>query len=409
MSVAELGLAVDSGPVTAATAALQKLVPAAQAAEKATDDLAKRYGLNASQMKAVEDGAKRLGITVEEQAAKVKAATTSFNNASAGMGQYEAQARKVEQANLQSIKAANDNSAAIGGLTKAANEGNGAFDRLANIITRRFIAALIIKEIRDFTQYVWGLNAAIAATAQTAELAAVSYQKFQGLATAAGYKGVSGDAFGAAMLEFNKQTDMAKRGVGDLRTLLVQNGQTVGDTATNFGKVADMVASTSDGARKLAILQQAGLPANREFAALMSQGAAGINKAADASTKLTDQQIQDAKRIDDAWKKMWTDFENWGKRAIVNTLSAFSTSNLPQSIPQSGNPTRITVYPQPSPLGATGQKVLTKQEQLDEIALMQTRIGLFGKMPTVPAQQQQSKPAEETRHNGDQYRLPKAA
>lgn len=381
--VAQLGLAVDSSQVTAATAALKGFGPAAQGAAKGATEFNQATVAAESRTRAIQSAADRAGVSFKEMEARVKASSSAVSGASTGMSQYSQQAQKVEQANIKAVKAANDNTIAVNNLGRAANDNNTAFDRLANTITRRFLAALAVAALKDFAQYIWNLNAAIAATAQTAELAGVSLQKFQGLTTAAGYKGVSTDAFNSAMIEFNKQTDLAKIGVGSLRSLLSANGQTVSDTATNFGKVADLVAATADGARKLSILQQAGLPATKEFASLLSQGSAAINKVADASSKLTNQQMEDAKRLNDRWNELYTNIENRIKRIVVNTANAFSgLATGGQSDPDRP---RVLIT-QPSAKSGSAAPPFDPELEKQRLAAINATIAALGNLATVDQQ-----------------------
>jgi hypothetical protein len=315
--VASLGLAVDSSQVTAATGALNQFAAASTNAAKRADGLTNSASRTETQTRVIQTMADRTGVSFKEMEARIRATTSAFDA-------YGSRSRAVEQANIAAAKAANDNTAAIAGAGRAAENTNSSFDRFANTITRRLIAAFVIKEIKDFTQYLWGLAAAVAATGNAAELAAVSYQKFQGLQTSAAYKGISNEAFNSAMVEFNREVDEAKRGVGDLKSLLSINGQTVSDTAATFGKVADLVAKARTEAQKFQILQEAHLPASAAFVKYMEQGGAAIKAQGDSASKLTDQQIADAKRVNDAWNRMWTDFETSGKKAAVNVVSAIS-------------------------------------------------------------------------------------
>lgn len=182
-----------------------------------------------------------------------------------------------------------------------------------------------LSKIKDLAGYVWNLNGAIAATADSAQRSGLGNQAFQGLQLAAGRKGISNEDFNGAMIGFNQQIGLAKNGLGDLKTLLSSNGQTVSDTATTFGVVADLVKRAAGDTRlQFSILQQTGLPASVAFVKYMEQGAASIQKQSDAAGKLTDQELIDAKRIDDAWNSGWVKFENWGKRAVVNVGGAIS-------------------------------------------------------------------------------------
>jgi lambda family phage tail tape measure protein len=251
------------------------------------------------------------------------------NAASVGHAKLNQSALLAAQgvSNLANAAAGNGGAGNGGGgsLASASDKSSSALEKLGNTLTRRVLFAYAAKEIKDLAGYVWNLNGAIAATADSAQRSGLGNQQFQGLQLAAGKKGISDTDFNGAMIGFNQQIGMAKNGLGDLKTLLSANGKTVEDTATTFGTIADLVKrATGDTRLQFSILQQAGLPASVAFVKYMEQGAASIQKQSDAAGKLTDQQLIDAKRIDDAWNSGWVKFENWGKRAVVNVGGAMS-------------------------------------------------------------------------------------
>lgn len=385
--IAQLGLAVDSSQVNSATAALNKLSAASASAAKGADSLASSGQKSETVMRAIDAAAKRAGISTAEMQARVD------GNSAANLKMAAAQQTAVKamvDLSAQSRRTANDNTDLAGRTDKT----NSSFDRLANTLTRRVIFGLVAKEIRDLAGYVWNLNSALAATADTAGRTGLGGQKFQGLQTTASYSGISNEAFNSAMMAFNRQVDLAKSGLGDLGGLLRVNGKTVGDTATTFGVVADLVKNAGSEAQKFSILQQAGLPATREFAKLMEQGGASINKQADSTKKLTNQQLEDAKRIDEAWQRMWTNFENWGKRAIVNTVGAFSVNPyLPQQMRTLEAPptTRLTVNPVPQAAGSSGDRTIDRQRQIELNSQLQSRLAItaqLGDVETIVAQKE---------------------
>jgi hypothetical protein len=403
--VAQLGLAVDSSQVTGATAALKQFSTAATEAAGSADRITLANGKLGPTVQTVAAMAKNAGVSFQEMEARVKAASSSFSGATNGLDTLAKRTQAVEQANRQAMKAANDNSDAINGLGKASVETNSTMEKLANTLTRRVLFAFAAKEVRDLAAYVWNLNAAIAATADSAQRSGITGSTFQGLGTAAAYKGVSGDNFNTAMVAFNQQVELAKHGLGDLKTLLAQNGKTVGDTATTFGIVADMVKNAETEAAKFWILQQAGLPSTREFAKLMEQGSDSIKKQADAATKLTDQQLEDAKRIDEAWTRLWVNFENSAKKAVVNSIAAIgeiwnrgfgpnTQQNMAANALRAGVGTTLGSNSDVSGfykgLGPTGSKqpapTIDPALLRQQIAIEQQRLGILSQMATVQQQ-----------------------
>ena len=317
MTVAQLGIAVDSSQVKSATTALNQFNQASSSAAKGADSLAQAGQKSATNIGAIDAAAKRAGISTKEMQARVDAASASHNKMAAAS---QTAVKGIQQLSAQASKTANDNKA----LGEQTERTTGSLEKFATRFTRGLIAGAAIAAVQQLTKYLFDLNAQLAATADTAQRVGVGNQQFQGLQTAAGYKGIGNSDFNAAMLAFNQQVDLARHGLGDLQALLRLNGKTVSDTATTFGIVADLVKNAGSEAQKFSILQSAGLPASREFVKLMEQGADKIRIQSQFSKGLTDQQLTDAQRVNDQWQKAWTDFENWGKRSVVNVASAIT-------------------------------------------------------------------------------------
>lgn len=312
--VAQLGLSVDSSQVRGATAALNQMSAASKTAEDASQRLTTASGQAGASMRTIESMAKRAGVSVEEMKARVQAASDAhlkMNQAS------QTAVRGMTQLSTQAVKASNDNDA----LGKTTDRTTGSLERFATRFTRGLITGVVLASVRELTRYLFDLNAQLAATADTAQRVGIGSQQYQGLQTAAAYKGIGNADFNTAMLAFNQQVDLARSRMGDLYALLRLNGKTVSDTATTFETIADLVKNAGSEAQKFSILQSAGLPATREYVKLMEQGAEKIRLQASFSSKLTDQQLADAKRINQEWQRAWTDFENWGKRASVNVFT----------------------------------------------------------------------------------------
>lgn len=436
--VAQLGIAVDSSQVKSATAALNQLNQASVSAQKGADNLTEASRKAGPALSTVESMARRAGVSVEEMQKRVDAASmgqqklaaasqpavkgiiglaNATSQASNDNAAYSKSAQKVidnlamEEVRLRSTgrewaitsalrKAGVDANSAAGkqiaeaagrvyDLDKATDKTNSTLEKFSSRFVKGLIAGAAITAVQQLTQYLFNLNTAIATTADTADRAGVSYAKIQGLTTAAGYKGLGSDQLNAGIISFNQQLDLARNGIGSLQTLLRSNGQTVSDTATSFGKVADLVmAATGNTRLQFSILQQAGLPATREWAKFMEQGSAAINKAADASTKLSDQQLREAKAVNDKWNEYWTNFENWGKRAAVNVLGALSGIGSLGAGPQPERaPYRVTI-----PTGDASSAAKPAKPPFDpelakqQISLEQQRLSILGPLATVQDQ-----------------------
>lgn len=235
------------------------------------------------------------------------------------MAQAEA---TLERARAQGLQGTPAYQAAIDGLaaahqrsTAAANDNHSAFDRLGNMLTRRLIYAVLIREAKEALVALFNLNAELAKTGDIARRIGANSGSFQGIDFAATVKGVKD--FPDAMLKFNDQVDRARAGLGDLGTLFRVNRITVGSTEDALLKVADLVKNAATEAQKFSILQQAGLPASREMARLMEQGADSIRKQAAEATKFTDDQLRRAQELDDKFNELWAGFVRGAKKAFL--------------------------------------------------------------------------------------------
>lgn len=309
--VAQLGIAVDSSQAKSATGDLKGLAAAASSAEQASARLSAAGQKSETVLRSMDAAAKRAGVSTEE----MRSRTEAFNATTTKMAGSSMTAQKaLVSLSTQAVKTANDNQE----LGKKTEATTSTLEKFATRFTRGLIAGTAVAGLREVIQYLVQLNSQLAATADTAQRVGVGGQQFQGLQTAAAYKGINNDAFNSAMLAFNAQIDLAKHGLGDLQTLLRSNGKVASDTATTFGTVANLVKNAGSEAQKFSILQQAGLPATREFAKLMEQGADSITRQSLAAAKLRDQQLEDAQRLEERWQKLWVDFANWGKKAALD-------------------------------------------------------------------------------------------
>lgn len=432
--LATLGLAVDSSQVKSATSALNDFSKAGQKAEDSangvTGALSKAKGPSA-------EFAKNFAAADAQQGNYSKSANKVVDSLSNqfvrlnSTGKEWAQLSAIQKAGVDiSSDAAGHIAGMAGSLydleqaqkrAAAANDNsNNSLERFANTMTRRVVFAFLVAGVRQFTQYLIGLNAQLALTADTANRVNVSGQLFQGLQAAGSNKGIANADFNSGMLAFNQQVALAKNGLGDLQTLLRSNGQAVGDTASAFGKVADLVMrAKGDYALQVSILQQAGLPATQQWVQLMEQGSSAINKIAATSSKLSDQQLKEAKELNDQWNTMWTNFETWGKRAVVNTVNAMKELAHAGQLPgNAGELDQLALLTGNAPAGsnsvldalrrgghqstqaeansfysavgignsASNSKPFNPDTAKQQIALEQQRIGILGPLATVEDQ-----------------------
>lgn len=168
-----------------------------------------------------------------------------------------------------------------------------------------------------------------------AHIAGTTSSEMAKLQAAASFKGIGGDDFASGIKAFASGIYDARAGAGELAKLLRANGQTVGDTATTLGRVADLIKNSGDDQQRLQVLQQAGIPATMEWVRLLSQGSEGLKQAKEQATAFggaaNDQMISKAREFDEAWNKAWTNFGLQAKNAVVGIAT------LLDSISEAGN------------------------------------------------------------------------
>lgn len=171
-----------------------------------------------------------------------------------------------------------------------------------------------------------------AAISQSAQFSNIGGQGIQGLTAAGGFKGIGQEDVLKAMVELNKQVELAKLGLGSLSALFRANGVAVTTTEEAFFRIADLVKNARNEAEKFSIIQQAGLPATNEMVRLLQQGADAIRRQSSEAGKLTNAQLAQAERINDKWNEVWTNFERNAKLAVLNTVNFLRIEFHPERI-----------------------------------------------------------------------------
>lgn len=276
MTVATLGIAVNSGP---AVTGLRNL----------------------------ETAAKRAGITVEEMQARVNKASAGAAAAGAKMA---ASAAAQSPALAAASRAAAGQAESMSRLSTSTVQAASAMDKFATNLTRMVVIGAITEGVRRLTRYMVELGGQLAKIGDVSQRLGISTGRFQGLEMAAGGMGIGSNEFLDNFLKFGREVDRAKVGIGDLNKLLQANGQSAGDVETSFFKVADLIKNARNDMQKFSLLQQAGLPPTLEWVRLMEQGGDSLRDAVEEATKLgtvtDDTLIRRAKAFDDEWAKAVT-------------------------------------------------------------------------------------------------------
>ena len=129
------------------------------------------------------------------------------------------------------------------------------------------------------------------------------------------------------MEQFGTLSLQAKNNIGGLAELFHANGDAIsGSMVENLEKVADLVSNATSESQKYQILQEAGLPATREWVNYLSQGGASLKQAVADGDPLTAQQqqlIDKAKELSDTFHSTWETFKSDAQNAAITTYSFF--------------------------------------------------------------------------------------
>ena len=295
--IAQLGLAVDSSQVVAATAALNQFTKAAQPAASATAQLQQAAGVVTESLRG--------------QRLVLAGLTADLGLLGGGLGQAAAIASTLYLENAHLADGWSGLKTAIGGLITPTNLLIGGFAALA--VGGYEVITSIVAQEKAFDDLAMRTNETL--------------QSVHALASAASFKGIDATDFLKQMTDLGTLTAQAQNNMGGLAELFRVNGKTIGDNNANLLTLADLIKNASSEQEKYLLIQQAGLPATRQWVDLLSQGSAGIQTAANRAVQFgneADQQlIAKARAFDQAWAEAWNSFTNYAKAGIVNATSYF--------------------------------------------------------------------------------------
>lgn len=301
MSVAELGFAVNSGPVKDATAALNDLKAAAGPAEKAA------ASLGTATTKA---GHAHAGMSTQAAAAA---------HAIRSMGEQLALGVPPTQILTQQLAHLSFAASGPGGLKQAFSDAASTFGKLITPTT------LVVGGLAGLAVGAYLAASSIKATelelANLSERIGTTVQALHGFDASAAIKGISTDDLVKGMTKFGDLSVDAQHNVGSLAELFRANGVAVGSLDDNLLRAADLIKNAATEADKYRLMQQLGLPATREWVQYLSQGSAGIKAAADEAAKFGDSADADliakAREADEKWHEFWKNFGDNAKSAFI--------------------------------------------------------------------------------------------
>lgn len=161
----------------------------------------------------------------------------------------------------------------------------------------------------------------------TARIAGTTTSQMAKLQAVASFKGIDGASFADAMGKFSQATYQARNNMGELAEVFRANGGIIPrDTESSLYRVANLIRAAGSDIQRLAILQQAGLPATMEWVRLLRDGGASLKAAQDAAAQFggtaNDQMVKKAREFDEAWNKAWTNFGLYAKNAGLAAVKA---------------------------------------------------------------------------------------
>lgn len=270
---------------------------------------------------------------------------------------------------------------------------NNAMQRLGNTLTRRFIFAALINEMRDLITYLLRVPSLLAAVSDSARRLNVNPQQLQAYAAAAGDKGIDLKQFSAGAQAMASALNEAKTSANDLYKLMALNGGQAKSFEEALLRVADMVKNARTEQDKFNILQRANLPSTSEWVKFMEQGADAIKRAAAEHRNLAanDGVLRIAEQANGLWDKIVNKVQIYARfaagammqgPAIISQL--FATGRLaPPREPTGGVTVRYNAGTRDTPTGRPTVDPKVLETQLNN---ERQRIGLLGEIATVSDQ-----------------------
>lgn len=379
MTLATLGLAVDSSQVKSATAALGQLNAASASAAKGADRLAASGAKSETAMRAIEAAAKRSGISTAEMEKR-------FDAAAAARSKLDAASLKAANSNeklggaVRGLSAdAKNLSFQIVDVTQGLVSGQPVFQifaqqagQIGQIIgtspqglggLMRELGGAISRVVTPTRLVAAGFVAVGAAALAAASswktyalaiddvrrISGLSSSAMSGLTSAAGFKGIGSSDFLEQFRDFAGTVAQARIGVGDLAVQFRAMGQPIGNSREAFERLADAIKNAANDQQRIQLLQAAGLPTTRQWIDFMSQGAAAIRDAVGQANAFggaaNDNMIRKAKEFEDSWNRGITNLRTGWNKLFLDVFGWFDqlsskgtaalikiTSYLPQSL-----------------------------------------------------------------------------
>lgn len=303
--IAQLGLSIDSTQVNAASAALDKLTAAAAPAASAAASLQTAAAGASPAMASLSTATDANSTSFRSQREALRGVASDLAIFGGSVGQTAGILGQLYIENQRLAEGFGGLTGAIGSLLTPQNLLIGATIGLAVAGVELYSSILAQEKAFD----------------DLSDRTQTTLTDLHALASAASFQGVDSTDFLKQMTSFGTLTQEATQNLGSLAELFRANGVAAGTLQQNMASVANLVQNASSEAAKYQIVQEAGLPATREWVDFLSQGAAGIAQAeanAVAFGGAADKElVQKARDFDQQWNTAWTNFKNFADNALV--------------------------------------------------------------------------------------------
>ncbi len=310
--IATLGLAVDSRAVVAATAALNSLTAAAAPAAQGAASLQAASARTATALQAQNSTMLTGSTGMLGQRMAIRGLAADLALLGPQFGTVAGMAGTLYLSNEAIFRGFGNVRNAMTALLTPSNLLIGGFAAAA-------VGALTLYESIKTTELEFGA---------LAERTNTTVQALHGFESAAAFKGISTADFLKGMEKFGDLSNDATHNLGSMAQLFTANGVAAGSLDSSLMHVADLVANARSEADKYRIIQQAGLPATREWVGLLGQGSANLKQAALDAVQFggaaDEQMIAKARQFDEAWATTWRNWTSAGKSAFLQIEAGFT-------------------------------------------------------------------------------------
>lgn len=331
VDLATLGLAVDSRQVRQASDDLSKFARTATDAERAASKTVETMAKGKPGATAFAQGFAQADAAQRNYTSSANKVVDSLSNQFIRLNSTERQWRIYQNTQRAGVSLNSEAGQAIAKMTgalydmeQAQNRTTSSAERMVNSLTKRVVFAFIAAQAKEAVQAIINLNSEIANLGDVGRRTGMGNDLTQGLAAAAGNRGIGQSQFLDDMVKFSREVAESRRGLNDLARLMEANGIQASTTEQAFMAVADMVKNARTEADKFKIAQEAGLNPTRQMIRFLEQGADAIRRQASESLKFSDEQIRAAQGIEDRWNEFWTRWVQRGKAAV---LAVFATTD----------------------------------------------------------------------------------